>query len=452
MSFFKKNFSSLNSNNSLPHSSDMEDDQFSKVANPIQPPENTPPKRTHTIESSFDELIPVKKQKSGKNKNIINRSVIADNLHSRQTPNLNKKDLPHTKRRSKSHVYIASTNNAPDVDMLSQVLEHSHKGVSDDMKFMDVDGYKERAVQRESEFQKYLRAREERDRTSNGPKKSITKSYIDAKLDSSTFSTSDIGIYSEEKLALSSFSHGKDNQKKQSAGELSIGSLLLGTEKKESLKKEFEYRKPYITPKILAKKTDIVKLVNTYKDIVSGILNGEVGSYFYNDVKRLQQGSKLMTIKDDEIINLPKNKYYGYIGAVRGFHIGKAIQENPDISLLLRKKMKFNKVIKFLGIDNFTQYVLAPEIIAHLTMKIGKLPDLDSAYDEMEETNQYGMFVTNTYELESDVQVETIDTSSQEEMVSTTLPSTLLVSSDDDHTLDDEDFMNTISEAILSKK
>ncbi|GAV28261.1 hypothetical protein PMKS-001731 [Pichia membranifaciens] len=112
-------------------------------------------------------------------------------------------------------------------------------------------------------------------------------------------------------------------------------------------------------------------------------------------------------MRREDISNLPKERYYGYIGAVRGFHIGKAIERDSTLRNLIKEKAKFSRVINFWGIDNFTQYVLAPEVIAHIVLEQGKLEDLDAAYDEMEETNDYGIFVTNTVDIEGKDSIDT---------------------------------------------
>lgn len=178
-------------------------------------------------------------------------------------------------------------------------------------------------------------------------------------------------------------------------------SLLNDEDKINRIRPKFETSKPYINCELIKSKEDVASIVMKYRKTIENILEGRIGSYFYNEAKKVSNASKLMHVRDSELDNLPKHKYYGYIGAVRGFHIGKRIVEDEKLGPLLKQKAKFSKVMKFWGIDQFAQYVLVPEVIAQIVLENGKLSDLDAAYDEMEATSEYGTFVANAHPLET---------------------------------------------------
>lgn len=48
-----------------------------------------------------------------------------------------------------------------------------------------------------------------------------------------------------------------------------------------------------------------------------------------------------------------------------------------------------------MGVESFVQYVLCPEVIANLIMEHQNFKDINLAYDEMEDTNDYGFYITN---------------------------------------------------------
>lgn len=243
----------------------------------------------------------------------------------------------------------------------------------------------------------YVQEKRERDKLkADDPDHNQTN---DSNIDTITIHDSDSELDESKAKTIKTFLKSSKKDAKNRSYDVSLDEMINDKAKFKELKKKYSKIKSYVRPDIIESMDDIESLVDKYSEIIVNILNGVQASYFYTQAKKLQQSSKLLTIKDSEIANLPKETYYGYIGAVRGFHIGKVIESNKTISKLINEKIKYNKVIQFWGCFNFIQYVLVPEVIANVIMKYSKIHDLDKAYDEMEETNEYGLYVTNSYPL-----------------------------------------------------
>lgn len=288
------------------------------------------------------------------------------------------------KRKSKNAVVIhdLKTNEA-NIPLESGLLT----SVSDEVaSFFD----KVHESPKKAQLDMYVKEKRERDKLKIEDSIDNTITIHDSDTDSDENTTKTIKKFLNSKSS---------NDTKNQSSDLSLDELIHNKAKLKELVNKCAKTKSYIRPDIIKSLDDIGRIVETYLETVIDILNGVKASYFYTQAKKLQQSSKLLTIKDAEIASLPKETYYGYIGAVRGFHIGKVIESNETLSKLINEKIRYNKVIQFWGVSNFIQYVLVPEVIANLTMKYSKINDIEEAYDEMEETNEYGLYITNAYPL-----------------------------------------------------
>lgn len=392
----------------------------------ITPPTNTLPLQTKSFDSDIRSLEPtVKRSKLTKR----TRTPVFDTLNSKNSTSSNNNDTKYQRnpsldsfnsetlnskdRKKKKDVYVYHNLGGKESGLLN--LENDTE-MDNVMKEFDVDELQEKSNNLKNELDTYLESKEKRDRGREYDATSLASKYITEHLrrrNSTLLDITDHADIGKKRKTIDSF-HKNNNHSSHKSRGLSLESLINNKDKYNAIKNKFEKRKPYIKPTIIISIDDVKKIVKTYKKLLIDILNGDESSFFYNEAKKLQQSSNLMNIKYNEIDNLPKYSYYGYIGAVRGFHIGKIIEEDPELCKLIKEKMKFNKVIQFWGVFNFTQYVLTPELIAHIVLKNGNLLDMDDAYDELEDTNEYGIYVTNTIELGGkDEDYEVID--SQEE-------------------------------------
>ncbi|GMM27881.1 Rtc4 protein [Martiniozyma asiatica (nom. inval.)] len=189
----------------------------------------------------------------------------------------------------------------------------------------------------------------------------------------------------------------KEQFKKMKAANESIDvkTQLSDEYKIEKVKEKYKKMRPNFKPFVFKNILEIDKVVKELQNYIIDILKGKVGSFFYTQAKNIQRKSKRNMITDDELISLPKNIYYGYIGSKRGFLIAISILDNLEIKNIVDNVSLTNNVMQFWGIDAFAQYVLAPEVIAKIIMKEKNLKDLELAYDEMEYSNDYGFYIMN---------------------------------------------------------
>lgn len=133
------------------------------------------------------------------------------------------------------------------------------------------------------------------------------------------------------------------------------------------------------------------KYLGLCRDIIS---TGD--SHFYKIAKRISTQSNRPFITDLELINLPKGIYHGYLGPRRARIIADRLSNalKSEIRTSLRHK---NRVVQYWQ-DYFTLYVLASEVIAHIIAEDQQV-SLKEAYKEMEQTNDYGIYVMDKQEL-----------------------------------------------------
>ncbi|KAG7704601.1 hypothetical protein KL933_002212 [Ogataea haglerorum] len=147
-------------------------------------------------------------------------------------------------------------------------------------------------------------------------------------------------------------------------------------------------------PKIYTK-SELLEATEKQLAVARDILNGKTASYFYEIAREYAESSPRLFVTDSEIINLPKQRYHGYIGSMRANAITQHLLSQLD-DLLTDKKS--NKVLQFWGRSYFTRFVLTPEIIARI-VKQDEQVDLDKAYDMMESTADYGLYIMDQKEI-----------------------------------------------------
>lgn len=179
----------------------------------------------------------------------------------------------------------------------------------------------------------------------------------------------------------------------KTSNKISDRDIFDDSKRREEVKLKYTKAKPDFHPKPLDRQS-LMKLVKNHQILLEGILDGNTQSYFYSIAKRYSENSHRPKVSDMDLISVPKGKYYGYIGPKRGHQLSGIITKK--LKSALRSKAKHSKVIRFWGLDNFTLYVLVPELIARVVRNDNELSSLDEAYKLMEDTNDYGIYVMDS--------------------------------------------------------
>lgn len=177
--------------------------------------------------------------------------------------------------------------------------------------------------------------------------------------------------------------------------DLNIKSITDEASKKDKIESKYKSKGTTFNIDQLQSSEGIMGVIEKYEQLIIDILHGSEPSYFYTLAKRYQSNSKSHLITNDELISIPKSIYYGYIGSKRSNLITFEILKHPLLSKMVQRQEKVNKVIQFWGVDPFVKYVLTPELLAHFVKDSQGLTDLHQAYDLLEDSNDYGMHVSD---------------------------------------------------------
>ena len=356
----------------------------SSSSNSIKPPENPIHNSNYNNNNNNNnnDLIPKRKYK--KVKNILNTLD-----KSKNNPNSSP-----SKKKQKRDVYIHEettliNNNNYKSSSIFNLNDNSDNNDDNDgiMKEFNVDDIIDQSAKIKKEIDS-LKKRKDRDISEIPNTTSNNNNIIELSTDDNE-SNNEIELF-----------HKKKNKEIKS-----LDGLINNEEKIKEITDKFHKSKPYIEKniKLIKSMKDLEEYVQKYEDNIIDILNGKRGSYFYMEAKKIAKQSPLLTIRDNELNNLPKNKYYGFIGAIRGFQIGKIIENNKKVGGIINKLSKSSEIIKFWTINKFIQFIIVPEVIAMIIKDICKLKDMDDIYDEMEDTNEYGVYITNRIPIEESI-------------------------------------------------
>lgn len=204
------------------------------------------------------------------------------------------------------------------------------------MQEFDVDELNEKSKLLESQVDSYLDAKIKRDKTRAGVKESSSASrYLCKPLESpaSTVLDSPALKDSVDAIGLLGRDGGELDRLETGRGSHMLEDLIGNEERVKATREKYRVSKPHVRASVIQSTSDVRKVVDQYRHVINDILEGQIGSYFYNEAKKLQQRSQLRSIRDDEIRNLPKHTYYGYIGAVRGFIWERGLRTTMRFSL-----------------------------------------------------------------------------------------------------------------------
>ncbi|CDO92782.1 unnamed protein product [Kluyveromyces dobzhanskii CBS 2104] len=157
-----------------------------------------------------------------------------------------------------------------------------------------------------------------------------------------------------------------------------------------------KFMKKYDIPPVLFL-SELESRVNKHISICDAILTGEVPSLYYTMAKSVQKQSCREVITNEELRDLNILKFTaGYFGSRRQAIVGMLILEIYGERLRKNK----NPVVSFWGPYDFSQYVLAPEVLCYLCMEDFKLTKIEDAWDITQATIEFGTMVADMNPLE----------------------------------------------------
>lgn len=163
-------------------------------------------------------------------------------------------------------------------------------------------------------------------------------------------------------------------------------------------KTEEKYSNKNFKPKRYTKK-QLLDKIKPYFGILAKILDGEIDSYFYTIAQHEMNKSKFNTIQAFEFSNLPLNKLQcGFLGKKRSMIVKQKIYLKFETKLANSQ----DKLLQWFGADNFTTYVLLPEIISFMIKDDFKLSSIDKAIDLMELTTDYGLYIMDKIDVDTE--------------------------------------------------
>lgn len=133
---------------------------------------------------------------------------------------------------------------------------------------------------------------------------------------------------------------------------------------------------------------------------VDEVLSSKIASPYYTEAKRIANKSNKAFLSSEEFRQLDIKQFVaGYFGLKRQLTVGKQIIK------LFEEKLTRNRspAVKWWGVEDFANYVLAPEVLATLCIHDMKLLDdrktdsevREKAYILFQETAQYGLEVAD---------------------------------------------------------
>jgi len=174
-------------------------------------------------------------------------------------------------------------------------------------------------------------------------------------------------------------------------------NMYDNSRRSKEVKLKYERERPSFQPRVLGT-AELQSRTEKHIPLLKGILSGHRRSHFYDIARGISQESLHPFITDLELINVSKDRFHGYYGAVRAHVISAYIIDK--LGPLLKEKFHRNRVMKFWRTDYFALYVLASEVIARLVEEDMQFDTLDEAYAEMQRTNDYGLYVMDKIQLE----------------------------------------------------
>lgn len=177
--------------------------------------------------------------------------------------------------------------------------------------------------------------------------------------------------------------------------------------KEQQLKKlavRTKYEELYNIPRVLYL-TELVVKIQPLLLIVRDMYKGVVDSYYKFEATSVAKISQKAFLSMEEFRSLNIKKFLaGYYGLKRQLRVGEEILKHYKSFLLKRQ----GDTMKWWGVTDFANYVLAPEVLTSLCIQEMKLGNdiyhketREQAYEILDKTGQFGLVVADSDPLES---------------------------------------------------
>lgn len=187
----------------------------------------------------------------------------------------------------------------------------------------------------------------------------------------------------------------------RSCGELDGGDRTQPREHKSRIRRE--YNDQYGLPPILYL-SDLLARIQPLLSVVEDMYKHRVHSPYKFEATAAREASNSAVLSLSDFRSMNINKFVaGYYGLKRQLSVGEEILRHFKAFLLRRQ----GKTMNWWGLTDFTNYVLAPEVLASLCIVEMNLGDdlydpvtREKAYDMFHCTVQFGLVVADTEPLE----------------------------------------------------
>lgn len=164
-----------------------------------------------------------------------------------------------------------------------------------------------------------------------------------------------------------------------------------------------EYREKYALPPVLYR-SDLIARVQPLLRLVKDLFKNRIASYYKHEATDAFKTSSNAILSLDEFRSMDIGRFMaGYYGLKRQLSVGEEILRQFKPFLIKRQ----GKTMKWWGVADFANYVLAPEVLASLCIQEMALGDdiydretREKAYDIFHNTTEFGLAVADAEPLE----------------------------------------------------
>lgn len=175
---------------------------------------------------------------------------------------------------------------------------------------------------------------------------------------------------------------------------------LGSSEDKEKLRRKYQQ---FALPPTLYR-SELITRIQPFLRLVEDLFKNRISSYYKHEATNALNASNNAYLSLDEFRSIDIRKFVaGYYGLKRQLSVGEEILRQYRPFLLKRQ----GKTMKWWGLADFANYVLAPEVLASFCIQEMKLGDdiydqetREKAYDIFHNTTEFGLAITDTQPLE----------------------------------------------------
>ncbi|QLQ78776.1 hypothetical protein HG537_0B01250 [Torulaspora globosa] len=164
-----------------------------------------------------------------------------------------------------------------------------------------------------------------------------------------------------------------------------------------------KYQQKFSLPPILYRSELIIR-IQPFLQVIEELFQNRVSSYYKHEASNASKASKNAFLSLEEFRSIDVRRFLaGYYGLKRQLSVGEEILRQFRPFLLKRQ----GKTMKWWGIEDFANYVLAPEVLASFCIQEMQLGDniydrdtREKAYDIFQNTTEFGLAIADAEPLE----------------------------------------------------